>query len=119
MTSKFETEKAKVALLMRRLGQTVDPYENPNTDRGAAGESGADVIAISSGRRIGVQVTDLDTGGQPGKSRAAESKLARDAQANGSTYFMWVQNDPSKLGDAIARSVERKSLTFEPLAKFN
>jgi len=109
MTSKFETEKAKVMALFGRLGQSVDGYDDPNGPRGAAGESGADVIAITSGRRIGVQVTDLDTGATPGMARAEESKLARDAQAQSSTYFVWGQNDPSKLVDAIARSVARKA----------
>jgi hypothetical protein len=109
MTSRFDIEKAKVALMMKRLGQRIEAYEDPNTARGAAGESGADVIAISNGCRIGVQVTDLDTGAQPGKARAAESKLARDAQTQASAYFMWGQSDPPKLVDAIARSVGRKA----------
>lgn len=119
MTSKFEMERAKVVLLMRRLGRTIGAYEDPNSARGADGESGADVVAITSDRRVGVQVTDLDTGNRPGKSRATESKLARDAQAKGRTYLMWGQNDPSKLVEAIARSVERKSrMSFSGFDEF-
>ena len=79
--SKFEMEKGRVALLMRRLEQAVDGYEDPNHDRGSVGESGADVVVVSNGRRIGVQVTDLDTGSTPGQARAAEAKLARYAES--------------------------------------
>ena len=119
MTSKFETEKAKVVLLMQRLGRMIEAYENPNCARGAAGESGADVIAISSGHRIGVQVTDLDTGARLGKARAEEMKLAREAQAHASTYFVLGQNDPSKLVEAIARCVARKSqMSFSGFDEF-
>ncbi len=119
MTSKFEAEKAKVVLLMQRLGRTIEVYEDPNYARGAAGESGADVIAISSGRRIGIQVTDLDTGARLGKARAEEMKLARAAQAQASTYFVWGQNDPSELVEAIARSVARKSqMSFSGFDEF-
>jgi hypothetical protein len=119
MTSKFETEKAKVTLLMQRLGRTFEAYEDPNTGRGAAGESGADVIAIDAGRRIGVQVTDLDTGSRPGKARAEESKLARNAQAQATTYSTWGQNDPAKLVDAFARSVTRKArMSFSGFDEF-
>jgi hypothetical protein len=35
------------------------------------------VIAVGD-RRIGIQVTDLDTGEPAGKARAAETKLAQD-----------------------------------------
>jgi hypothetical protein len=107
--AKFETGKAKVVALFGRLGQTVDRYDNPNDHRGAAGESGADVIAVIGGRRIGIQVTDLDTGEAAGVARAAETMLARDAAKRGSTYFAWGQNDPLKLVAAIARSVARKA----------
>jgi hypothetical protein len=94
--SKFEMEKVAVVRLMRRLGQAVDGYEDPNRSRGAAGESGADVVVVSNARRIGVQVTDLDTGSTPGQARAAESKLAREAESRGSTYSTSGQNDPQK-----------------------
>jgi hypothetical protein len=103
----FEKEKGRVELLMERLGLAPDEYVDPNTTR--AGETGADVIAIIARRRIGIQVTDLDTGEAAGKARAAEAKLARDATARGSTYGTWTQNDASKLMAAIARSLMRKS----------
>ena len=118
MMNKFETEKAKVALLMQRLGRIFEVCEDPNSARGAAGESGADVIAIDGGHRIGVKVTDLDTGCRPGKARAEESKLARDAEARATTYFTWGQNDPAKLVDAFARSVTRKT-RMSSLASMN
>ena len=92
---------------MRRLGLCVDRFENPNVND----ESGADVIAVINGRRIGIQVTDLDTGKKPGKARAAESKLARESVIRGEMYFTWGQNDPAKMVGAIARSVEQKAKT--------
>ena len=95
--SKFEAEKAKVTILTRRLGHAVERYEDPNGTRGAAGESGADVVAVINDHRIGIQVTDLDTGKKPGKARAAESKLADAATLQGGTYFTWAQNDPGKV----------------------
>lgn len=117
--SKFDQEQARAARLMQRLGQAVDSYEDPNTGAGAAGESGADVVAVISARRFGLQVTDLDTGGKPGKLRAAESKAARAAQAKESTYFVSAENDTSKLVEAIARSIERKSrMSFSGIDEF-
>ena len=103
----FETEKPRVALLMRRLGQSVDRFENPNVND----ESGADVIAVINGQRIGIQVTDLDTGKKRGNARRDESKLAHEAATKGEPYFTWGQNDPAKLVGAIARSVEQKAKT--------
>ncbi len=105
MSSKFEAEKARVALLMRRLGLDASYPHDPNSDD----ESGADVVAVILGCRIGVQVTDLDTGETPGAARAAESKLAREAENEGTTYFTWGQNDPSKVIDAVTRSISRKA----------
>src|SRR5271155_477003 len=97
----FEKEKGQVVLLMQRLGMGPDEYRDPNTTR--AGETGADVIAIIDGHRIGIQVTDLDTGETVGTARAAEAKLARDAAARGSTYGAWAQNDAGRLMAAIVR----------------
>jgi hypothetical protein len=117
--SKFNEERSRTASLMRRLRHVVDSYEDPNTRAGAAGESGADVVVVTDGRRIGIQVTDLDTGSKPGKSRAAESKAALAAQAKDSTYFIWAENDASKLVEAITRSVERKSrMSFSGFDEF-
>src|SRR5271165_600570 len=103
----FEKEKGRVVLLMQRLGTAPDEYRDPNTT--AAGETGADVVAVIGGRCIGIQVTDLDTGEAAGTARAAETKLARDAAKRGSTYGTWAQNDTGKIIDAIVRSLARKA----------
>jgi len=96
-----------VELLMRRRGLTAETYIDPNKEAGD--ETGADVIAIVGGRRIGVQVTELDTGDLAGQARASEKAAWRDAQAHGrSAYGAWAQNDPSKLVAAIARAVTAK-----------
>jgi hypothetical protein len=72
-------------------------------------ESGADVVALVEGRRVGIQVTDLDTGDLPVKARASEAKLARDAERRGGTYATWPQNRPDRMIAAIAHSISRKS----------
>jgi hypothetical protein len=92
---------------MERLGIVPDAYFDPNTTR--AGETGADVIAIIDRRRIGIQVTDIDTGEVPGKARREETGLASDATARGSTYGTWAQNDPGKILGSIVRSLTRKA----------
>lgn len=98
----FEKERDRVVLLMKRLGIGPDEYLDPNTTR--AGETGADVITILDGRRIGIQVTDLDTGEVAGTARAAEAKLAKQG-----AYGTWAQNDPQKIMAAIVRSLTRKA----------
>jgi hypothetical protein len=113
----LEKERGRVALLMERLGIAPGEYLDPNTKR--AGETGADVIAIIDGRRIGIQVTDLDTGEVAGPGRATETKLARAAAARGSTYGTWAQNDPSTVMAAILRSLTRKArLSFDGFDEF-
>lgn len=109
MSSKFEKEKYCVAPLMRRIGRTVDEYENPNDKTRSGDQSGADVVAVCGGRRIGVQVTDLDTGEEVGQARRAETRLKRDAASRDSTYLAWGQNDPGKVVAAIERSITRKA----------
>jgi hypothetical protein len=101
----FEGEKRRVMLLVQRLGMAPDEYRDPN----ATGETGADVIAVIGGRSVGIQVTDLDTGKAAGTARAAETKLARDAEKRGSTYGTWAQNDTGKIVEAIVRSLARKA----------
>ncbi len=64
----FEREKGSVALLMQWLGLSPDEYRDPNAT--GAGATGGDVAAFISGRRIGIQVTELDTGETPGVARA-------------------------------------------------
>jgi hypothetical protein len=104
----FEKEKGRVMLLMQRLDLAPDEYRDPSA--GGAGETGADVVAVFGNRRIGIQVTDLDTGDEPGSARKEESGLFRAAEArNGGTYGTWAQNDPSRVMAAIVRSLTRKS----------
>ena len=92
---------------MRRRALSVERYIDPNQE--AHDETGADVIAVVDGRRIGIQVTELDTGGIPGQARGAEKASWREAQGNGQgTYAAWARNDPSKLVNAIARATEWK-----------
>jgi hypothetical protein len=106
--SKFEMEMYRVKLLMQRLGLTVNEYEAPNS-KASGGESGADVVVVCDGCRIGIQVTDLDTGEELGQARKAETRLARDAASRGSTYGTFAQNDPGKVVAAIERNISRKA----------
>ena len=104
----FGEETGRVAVFMRRLGQSTGSYENPNE---AHRESGADLVVVLTGRRIGIQVTDLDTGKTPGQVRNLESRLTREADKRGSTYFAWAQNAPEEILTAIRRSISRKTRT--------
>jgi hypothetical protein len=79
MTNKFVREKHLVELLLKRLGFAASGYLDPNDASGV--ETGVDVIAIIAQKRIGIQVTELDTGSKAGKSRADEKKLASAAAA--------------------------------------
>lgn len=94
---------------MQRLGRTQTEYWDPQAKGRVGDESGADVGVLLDGRRVGIQVTDLDTGDTPGEARAAEAKLAGDAENRGSTYGAWAQNQPDRLIGVIARSIARKS----------
>jgi hypothetical protein len=96
---------------MRRLGLAPTEYQDPHARGHARDESGADVVVLLDGRRVGIQVTDLDAGSSPGEARAAEAKLARDAESRGGTYAAWGQNQPNELIAAIVRSISRKSRT--------
>jgi len=109
MPSKFERERSQVVLLMRRLGLAPTEYQDPQAGGHARDETGADVVALIDGRRVGIQVTDVDTGDLPGEARAAEAKLARDADSRGSTYSTEAQNQPDRMIAAIAIQVARKS----------
>jgi hypothetical protein len=71
MASHFERERHLVALLMQRLGLTEIDFNDPNAP---GRESGADVLAVFDGRRIGIQVTEIDTGSVPGQARGEEKK---------------------------------------------
>jgi hypothetical protein len=117
MVSDYQAAKPRATWLMQRLGIATTNYQNPQVSDHPRDESGADVITIIDGRRIGIQVTDLDTGDTPGVARAAETKLARDAEAQGRTYGTWAQND-HKVG-AIARTIERKGrMSFSGFDEF-
>ncbi len=110
---KFQREKAQVEHLLQRCGLAPSgSLLNPNTTRD---ESGADVIAPLQGKRIGVQVGEIEcaltiSGPEPklatgrGKPRAAEMKAARSGM-----YAGWVENNPAKLYAAIAHLVIEKS----------
>src|SRR5262249_57145006 len=74
MASKFERERSRVELLIRRLGLAPTVYRDPQTGGRARDETGADVVALLDGRGVGIQVTDLDTGHSLGKARASEAK---------------------------------------------
>jgi hypothetical protein len=109
MPSKFERERSQVALLMRRRGLAPTEYQDPQAGGHARDETGADVIALIDGQRVGIQVTDLDTGDLQGEARAAETKLARDAERRDSTYATLPQNQLERMIAAIANQVSRKS----------
>ncbi|HME25091.1 MAG TPA: hypothetical protein VKI44_27820 [Acetobacteraceae bacterium] len=107
MTDKFARERHLVMHLMQRLGIAPSEYVDPNAAAGH--ETGIDVVAIVKARRIGVQVTELDTGAVPGRSRGAEKRDARAArETGGGVYFGWAPNDPAKMIDAVRASIARK-----------
>lgn len=107
MTNKFGREKHLVELLLKRLGTDASEYPDPNAACGK--ETGVDVVAIIAEERIGIQVTELDTGSEAGKARATEKKLAAGVTARGGVYGTWAQNNSTELTKAIARSVSRKA----------
>jgi hypothetical protein len=109
MSNKFIRERHLVELLMQRLGIPVSEYLNANvTERH---ETGVDVIAVTGQGHVGIQVTELDIGNLPGRSRGEEKKAARQAEtSHGGVYPIWAQNNPAKVLDAIQCSVSRKSL---------
>lgn len=106
MTQKFVREKDLVERLMRRLALNVESYADPNAN---GNETGADVLILCDGRRIGVQVTILDTGTEPGKAIAAEKTQAKAARkTHGGVYGGWGQTNPMP---AISAAIHRKSAT--------
>ncbi len=58
------------------------------------------------GRRIGVQVTDLDPHAAPGVARAEAAKQAK--AANAPPAFGWGQNDVTVIMSSVQRAVDRK-----------
>src|SRR6266852_211283 len=116
MPEKFAREKHVVELLMQRLGTLASQYIDPNAEAGQ--ETGVDVIAVTATGRVGIQVTELDTGDVPGQSRGEEKKAARAAGSlSGGVYGAWAQNNPAKLLKAVERTIARKS-TMTPVAGF-
>lgn len=108
LSTKFIRERHLVMALMQRLGEAPSAYDDPNAQAGE--ETGADVLAHINGRRIGVQVTELDTGDQPGTARAGEKRDAQDGKSrHGGVYGGWAQNDPAKVVAAIQSAVARKA----------
>jgi hypothetical protein len=99
----FERESALVEHLQNRLHLHGDAT-SPNA---AGQETGTDVsLDLKDGRRIGVQVTEVDPFTVPGSARAQEKAIAKIAAAK--PYFIWGQNDPSVVLSAIARIIKRK-----------
>lgn len=104
MTQKFVREKDLVERLVRRLRLDVESYADPNT---GSNETGADVTILCANKRIGVQVTILDTGLVPGRAIAAEKTQSKAAmETNGGVYGGWGQPDPV---GAIAVAIAKKS----------
>lgn len=100
----FEREEALVYHLMVRLGLQNATTGNPN---GAGRETGVDVaVNLAGGRVIGVQVTEIDPHAIPGSARAEEKAVAK--KSPGMPYFMWGQNNPSVVLEAMAKSTTRK-----------
>ena len=93
-------------LLLKRIAVDASGYLDPNDATGV--ETGVDVIAIVTHKRVGVQVTEIDTGSKAGKARADEKKLA--AAAAGGVYGAWAQNNSLELTRAITRSISRKAV---------
>jgi hypothetical protein len=116
-SERFARERHLVELLMKRIGFPVTEYSDPNAESGE--ELGVDVAVISPTGRMGIQVTELDSGTLPGLSRSEEKKIASQAACPSSgVYGAWAQNDPKKLLLAIDRAIARKS-RVTPSARFD
>lgn len=100
----FEREEALVRHLLARLGLGDATTDDPNV---AGKETGVDVaVSFADLRIIGVQVTEVDPYAMPGSARGHEKAVAKTAP--GKPYFMWGQNDPLVVLDAIAGAITRK-----------
>src|SRR5262249_53781412 len=101
----FGREKTLVGHLLDRYRLRLQgEATNPNV---VGQETGIDVaLRLVDGRRIGIQVTEIDPWAVPGSSRAQEKAIAKMAPAK--PYGMWGQNDPSVVLDAIAKIIKRK-----------
>ena len=100
----FKREEALVRYLLGRLRLGDAATGDPNV---SGNETGVDVtVRLADLRTIGVQVTELDPYAVPGSARGQEKAIAKAASDR--PYFMWGQNDPSVVLDAIARAITRK-----------
>ncbi len=98
----FEQERARAEELLLRLRLDLStPVINPN-EQGKP-DKGVDCVAnLKDGRKIGIQVTELDPWSAPG-TRGDERRLAADGQ-----YGMFAQNSPDIVLGAIRCTIERK-----------
>ena len=102
---------------MQRLGIAVFQYADPNDKPNV--ETGVDVVADCTLGHLGIQVTELDTGGQSGTARALEKAAAREGEdKHGGVYGTWAQNDAFALSTAITRCISRKAV-ITPVAGFD
>jgi len=116
MSDKFVREKHLVELLLPRLDIGPAEYLDPNAE--LRQEIGIDVVVICCIGRVGVQVTELDTGSVAGSSRREEKRTARETASPRGVYGTWAQNDPATLMEALQRSVSRKARII-PTAGFD
>jgi hypothetical protein len=115
MDKHYAREEAFVLHLVEKLKLDLakQPW-NPNANKV---ESGVDVgLALADGRRVGVQVTELDPYPEPG-ARGRERAQAR-ASASG-VYVNYVQNDAGVILDAICRAIERKVRIIPAKSEFS
>jgi hypothetical protein len=100
----FKREEALVRHLLSRLQLGDAATSDPNV---SGTESGVDVtVHLVDRRTIGVQVTEVDPYAVPGSARGQEKAIAKAAPDR--PYFMWGQNDPSVVLDAVARAITHK-----------
>jgi hypothetical protein len=108
INKKYEREKSLAEKLFRDIGVCPDGFRDPHAN--GASESGVDVIAVAGRSEIGIQVTELDTGAQPGHARREEKQTQKEYAAQGhATYGAWGQNDIGTIVAAIRRAVDRKA----------
>jgi hypothetical protein len=109
----FAHEKPLVDYLLDRLRIVPDvPPINPNLD----GESGADVLSIIDGKRVGIQVTQIDNcyslpsvpnaTDRPIKGRCVEKGAAKQCLI----YGGFAENNSAKVIANIAIAIRRNAL---------
>jgi hypothetical protein len=99
----FAQERDRVERLLARLGLVGFALSDPGTSP----ETGIDVIAeLSDGRRIGIQVTEIDPHQRPGTARKQEKEAAEEA--GDGLYGGWGQNDTAVVLQAFGQAVRKK-----------